>query len=76
MNEENLVTAFATVENGTIVIPKVYLPDGISLKAELHLGKSLEIAFFPDEPDDVCEQYTDCQHCPQYNHCKYELENA
>lgn len=55
MNEKNLVTAFATVENGTIVIPKVYLPDGISLKAELHLGKSLEIAFFPDEPDDVCE---------------------
>lgn len=76
MNEENLVTAFATVENGSIVIPKVYLPDGISLKVELHLGNSLEIAFFPDEPDDVCEQYADCQHCPQYNHCKYEFENA
>lgn len=76
MNEENLVTAFATVENGTIVIPKVYLPDGISLKAELHLGKSLEIAFFPDEPDDVCQCFDDCSFCPKYADCKYEFENV
>ena len=51
MDETNIVITFATVENGAIVIPKVYLPEGITMKVQLHLGKELEIAFFPDEPE-------------------------
>ena len=34
MDETNIVITFATVENGAIVIPKVYLPEGITLKVD------------------------------------------
>lgn len=70
MDETNIVVTFATVENGAIVIPKVYLPEGITMKVQLHLGKELEIAFFPDEPE-----HEECKNCPQYDSCTYVNEN-
>ena len=46
------------------------LPEGITLKVQLHLGKELEIAFFPDEPE-----HEECKNCPQYDSCAYVNEN-
>lgn len=74
--EKNTIKARGYVENGTISIPKVGLPEGLPVNVTLQLDRHLDVYIFADESpsDDTCEQYDDCGDCPYFDDCKAEIE--